>query len=59
MYLQVAYLLASPETITWEFDVLTTIKDNYPKYVLSMDPIDHSRLGITHRHIRDFLLDTT
>ncbi len=59
MYLQVAYLLASPETITREFDVLATIQDNYPKYVLSMDPIDHSRLGIIHRHIKDFLLDTS
>ncbi len=59
IYLQVAYLLASPEIVAREFDVLTGIKDNYPKYVLSMDTVNQSRLGIEHRHIRDFLLDAT
>jgi predicted AAA+ superfamily ATPase len=55
-YIQVAYLLASPETIDREFGSLEKIRDNYPKYVFSMDEFDMSRQGIRHCHIRDFLL---
>ena len=39
IYVQVAYLLATPETIEREFGVLKAIPDNYPKLVLSMDPV--------------------
>ena len=37
IYIQVAYLLNSKETIEREFQVMKQISDNYPKYVLSMD----------------------
>jgi len=37
IYVQVAYLLASSETIEREFTSLEKIDDNYPKYVISMD----------------------
>lgn len=37
MYIQVAYLLASPETIEREFAPLEKIPDNYKKLVLSLD----------------------
>ena len=56
IYIQVCYLLASKETIDCEFGVYNTIKDNYPKYVASLDEFDMSRDGIKHRNIRDFLL---
>lgn len=56
IYIQVSYLLASTETIAREFDVLLQIKDNYPKYVISMDEVDMSRSGIKHLNIKDFLL---
>ena len=56
LYIQVAYLLASPETIAREFGVYAHIRDNYPKYVVTMDELDMSRDGIKHRNIRDFLL---
>jgi len=56
IYVQVSYLLASPETEEREFGVLESIQDNYPKYVLSMDPILRNRSGIVHQHITDFLL---
>lgn len=55
-YVQVTYLLASPETIKREFSVYRGVQDNYPKYVVSMDPVNLSRDGIIHCHIRDFLL---
>ena len=56
IYIQVAYLLASEETIHREFDVYDSLRDHYPKYVVSLDEFDMSRNGIRHRNIRDFLL---
>lgn len=53
-YVQVTYLLASPETIEREFRVYKDIKDNYPKYVVSMDELDFSQDGIQHYNIRNF-----
>lgn len=46
IYVQVAYLLASEETVRREFSVYDSIKDNFPKYVVSMDEFDFSRNGI-------------
>lgn len=40
-----------------EFGVLEEIRDNYPKYVVSLDEFDCGRNGIRHRNIRDFLLE--
>ena len=57
LYFQVAYLLASPETIEREFGPLLKIKNNFPKYVLSMDEFNFSRQGILHANIRDWLLN--
>ncbi len=57
LYVQVAYLLASPETIEREFGALLGIADNYPKVVLSMDEVfgaDYE--GIQRINIVDFLL---
>ena len=56
LYIQVAYLLASDETISREFGAYDTIRDNFPKYVVSLDEFDMSRNGIKHCNIRDFLL---
>ena len=55
-YFQVAYLLASPETIEREFSPLLNIRDNYPKYVLSLDEFNFDRQGIIHMNIREWLL---
>ncbi|ALF18068.1 ATP-binding protein [Fusobacterium animalis] len=58
LYLQVTYLLASPETIEREFSPLKAIKDNYPKMVLSMDNLPESNIeGIKRKRIIDFLLE--
>jgi predicted AAA+ superfamily ATPase len=56
IYIQVSYLLASEETIMREFGAYEAIRDNYPKYVISLDEFDMSRDGIKHRNLRDFLL---
>ena len=56
LYIQVSYLLASEETIQREFGAYESIRDNFPKYVISLDELDMSREGIKHKNIRDFLL---
>jgi len=56
IYIQVSYLLASEDTKEREFSVLENIKDNYPKYVLSMDEFDMSRNGIKHVNLIKFLV---
>ena len=56
LYVQVTYLLASEDTINREFGVYDSIRDNFPKYVITLDEFDMSRNVIKHRNIRDFLL---
>ena len=56
LYVQVTYLLASEDTINREFGVYDSIRDNFPKYVVSMDPFNMSRNGIKHCSIQEFLL---
>lgn len=58
IYVQVTYLLAADETISREFGNLAGIRDNYPKYVVSMEPISGELAeypGIHHVHLREFL----
>ena len=58
LYVQVAYLLASPETIQREFGPLQETPDNYPKLVLSLDPVFGSDYeGVRRMHLLDYLLD--
>jgi predicted AAA+ superfamily ATPase len=56
-YIQVAETLSSREVIEREFGAFRDIPDNYNKIVLSLDKIDHSRDGIRHRNIIDWLLE--
>lgn len=56
IYVQVSYMLASESTIEREFGVYNLVRDNWPKYVVSMDELDMSRDGIKHMNITDFLL---
>ena len=58
IYIQVAYLLASDETVRREFGNLAAIKDNYHKYVVSLDPVGgefSDYPGIGHVGLREFL----
>lgn len=57
IYVQATYLLANEETVTREFGNLALIKDNFPKYVISMDSLYNGTNyhGIHHMHLRDFL----
>ena len=57
LYFQVCYLLATDETVQREFGAYSSVKDNYPKYVLSMDKFDFSRDGIIHKNIIEWLME--
>lgn len=57
IYVQVAYLLSAENVIDREFGNLLDIRDNYPKYVITMDdfPAITTYKGIKHMHLLDFL----
>ncbi len=56
LYIQVAYLITDEKVKIREFGNLLLIKDNYPKYVVSLDEyLIGSYKGMKHMHIRDFL----
>lgn len=59
IYIQVTYLLKSEKTVAREFNPLLEIKDNYPKFVLSMDSEiwGDAYEGIRRINIIDFLLE--
>lgn len=58
IYIQVAYLLATPDVINREYRSLLAVKDAYPKIVLSMDKLPQgSRDGVKHQYLLDFLLN--
>ena len=56
-YVQVAYLINNEETREREFGRLRDIRNDYPKYVISLTPMLSSRdyEGITHLGLREFL----
>lgn len=56
-YYQVSYLMGDEKVREREFGVYAEVADHYPKYVISMDPLDFSQDGIIHKNIIDFLLE--
>ena len=57
LYFQVAYLLENESVIEREFGAFDVVKDECPKYVLSLDKEDLSRNGIIHKNIIDWLIE--
>ena len=57
VYVQASYIISDEATRQREFGNLQAIKDNYPKYVISMTPLvsRQDSEGITHLHLRRFL----
>lgn len=57
IYAQASFIIAEQATREREFGNLRSIKDNYPKYVISMTPLltKNDDDGITHIHLRKFL----
>ena len=58
LYIQVAYLLASADTIARELAPLQAIPDNYPKLILSLDTaFGHDLNGIVRKNLVDWLME--
>ncbi len=56
-YVQVTYLMPTPETELREIAPLISIKDVNPKYIISMNPVPIDVRGVVHLNlIHDFLL---
>lgn len=57
IYVQVTYLLQDEKTISREFGNLLEIKDNYPKFVVSMDEVMSGSdfEGIEHINVQKFI----
>lgn len=58
LYIQASYIIADDDTRKREFGNLESIKDNYPKFVISMTPLvrKNDDNGITHLGLRTFLM---
>ena len=58
LYVQASYIIANEQTRKREFGNLESIKDNYPKFVISMTPLvrRNDNNVITHLSLRTFLL---
>jgi predicted AAA+ superfamily ATPase len=58
-YIQVTYLVADKATRQREFGTLRNIRNNYPKFVISMTPMltRSDDEGITHLHLHTFLTE--
>jgi len=56
LYIQVAYLLTDEAVIEREFSSLLLIKDNYPKWVVSLDEFNLGNVqGVLHKQLWDIL----
>lgn len=56
IYYQVSASILDPETFAREIEPLKKVKDNYPKFIISMDEIPLGQEGINQVNIIDFLL---
>ena len=58
VYVQVSYTTAvAQDTVEREFAPLLSIRDNYPKYVVTMDDFWKGNVeGVKHKHLAEFLL---
>ncbi len=57
IYVQVAYMLTDKSTVEREFGVYDEVRDNFSKYVVTIDEHDMSRNGIIHKNSIDVLKD--
>jgi predicted AAA+ superfamily ATPase len=56
-YYQVSWNIDNEKTAKREFNPLETIKDNYPKFLLTTESFPQNQNGITHLNIFEWLLN--
>ncbi len=54
-YIQVAMTIMDEKTENREYAPFEKIRDNYPKYLLTMDALTQKRDGVIHKNIVDFI----
>lgn len=57
IYIQVSATVLDPNTFAREIAPLEKIKDNYPKYIVTMDELPMNKDGIKQINIIDFLMN--
>ena len=55
-YYQVAWEMSNQQTMEREFSALETVKDNYPKFLLTTEAFTQNKAGIIHKNVFDWLL---
>ncbi len=50
-YYQVAWEISDVDTAAREFTPLESVKDNYPKFLLTTESFPQSRAGIIHKNV--------
>ncbi len=55
-YYQVSWEISDDKTEKREFSSLESLKDNYPKYLLSTESFTQNRNGIIHKNVFEWLL---
>ncbi len=56
IYVQVALQLRDPATLEREFGNLLALRDAWPRYVISLDPLAAGQDGVIHVPLRQFLM---
>ncbi len=56
-YYQVSWEISKVETEKREFSLLESIKDNYPKFLLSTESFTQNKNGIIHKNVFEWLLE--
>ncbi len=56
-YFQVAWEISGEQTLNREIKPLETIKDNYPKYLLTTDVFTENKNGIIHKNVFYWILE--
>ena len=56
-YIQIAMTVADPRTEEREYAAFRTIRDNFPKYLFTLDPLPLQRDGIGHRNKIEFITE--
>lgn len=54
-YIQVSMSVLDPQVEEREYRPFTMIRDSYPRYLFTLDPLPLQRDGVRHRNLMDFL----
>lgn len=54
-YIQIAMTIMNPDTEEREYRPFAMIRDNYPKYLFTLDALLQKRDGVIHKNIIDFI----